>query len=169
MLKNKSFLKGLGWGFIAGAVLLQMMITVKDAGGTAEPGAKEPELTAKLVKEKAAALHLKVYDADEKVYTQGELDDTVNKAVEKAKADAAAAGGTPPAAAPKQVTVYIVEGMPAVAVVDLLYKTGIVVDRMALEQTINSGQLSGKIRAGLYTFGLNEKIEDVIAKLTTPP
>ncbi|WP_438446922.1 hypothetical protein [Gorillibacterium sp. sgz5001074] len=169
MFKNRSFLKGLGSGFIAGALLLQIMIMVREVDNRVpqtEQGTR-PEVTAEVIKQRAAEFNLKVYDKNEKVYDQKQLDDTVAKAVAAAKAEGAGApAGTQ---GPKQVTVYILEGMPATNVVDLLYKSGIIVDRQALETTIIEGQYTSKLRAGLYTFNLNEKIEDVIAKLTAPP
>lgn len=170
MLKNRSFLKGLGSGFIAGALLLQIMIFVRDVDQrVTETGPNgEPAVTADWIKEKAGEFNLKVYDKNAKVYDQPQLDEAVAKAVEKAKAEAGAAApaGTP---APKQINIYIMEGMPAVQVVDYLHRSGVIVDRQAFQQAITQGQYTSKIRAGLYTFGLNEKIEDVIAKLTTPP
>lgn len=170
MLKNRSFLKGLGSGFIAGALLLQIMIIAGDVNNRvpAPAGEGSPALTAELVKEKAGELGLKVYDKNAKLYDQAQLDDAVAKAVEKARAEAAAAAPAPTAGS-KQINVYIMDGMPAVQVVDYLHRSGVIVDRQAFERTLIQGQYTSKIRAGLYTFGLNEKIEDVIAKLTTPP
>lgn len=173
MLKNRSFLKGLGSGFIVGAMLLQLMLMVRDAdsriarpGEPASPAPEpEPKLTAQLVKDKAESLNLQVYDKGIVLYDQKQLDDAVHKAVEAAKAEAAAA----PSTGPKQVNVFITAGMTAVQVADYLNRSGIVADRLAFEQAIKSRQLTDNIRSGLYTFSLNEKVDDVIAKLITPP
>jgi hypothetical protein len=166
VLKNRSFLKGLGSGFIAGAMLLQLMLMVRDADSRiAQPEeAPKVELTAKLVKEKADSLNLQVYDKGIALYDQKQLDAAVQKAMEAARAEAGAAP-----AGPKQINIYIPVGMTAVKVVEYLYLSGVVVDRLAFEQAINQRQLSDKIRSGLYTFNLNEKLEDVIVKLTTIP
>lgn len=172
MLKNRSFLKGMGTGVIVGAMLLQLMLLVQDTkdrvnlpDNTADKPA-QAELTAELVREKAASLNLQVFDKGIKLYNQAQLEETVNKAVEAAKAEAAAAL---PAPGPKQVTVYITPGMTAVQVVDYLYQSGVIVDRLAFQTAISQQQATASIRSGLYTFNLNESIPDVIAKLTTVP
>lgn len=166
MLNNRSFLKGLGSGCIAGAILLQLMVMVRDADTKiAEPGAPaKVELTAQLVKEKAHELNLQVYDKGVVLYDQKQLDAAVSKAAEAARAEAGAAP-----AGPKQVTVFITAGMTAGQVVDYLYRSGVIVDRVALETAIGQRKLTDKIRSGLYTFNLNENMEDVLAKLTTVP
>ncbi|OBZ18355.1 hypothetical protein A8L34_01850 [Bacillus sp. FJAT-27264] len=61
MMKNRSFLLGLGSGLVAGALLLQVMIS-----GNAAPLTKEQVLKG------AAQLNLKVSDESGKLLTQGE-------------------------------------------------------------------------------------------------
>lgn len=172
MWKNRSFLKGLGIGFIVGAILLQLMITVREtdkriqdsarnqapAGQTADPAAE-----IKAIKDKAAALGLQVFDKDVKLYAQPEADELVKKAVDAALQQPGAAPTAPP-----KVTIFIYAGMTAANVADYLHRSGVIADRSGFEQELAQSQLESKIRSDLYTFNLNESINDVIAKITTP-
>lgn len=135
MWKNKHFLKGLGIGLIAAAVLLQLMLTVKQAdSGTLN-----------------------------KMYSQEQLDEAVRKAVKEEK---------PPEptkeAPPEKVTVYIYDKMSAANVADYLNRSGIIADRDAFQNELSARNLEGKIRSNLYSFHLNENIEEVIKAITPP-
>lgn len=169
MWKNKLFLKGLGIGLITAAILLQLMLTVKqaDQGITKLPAQAQAEsigLDTETIKKKAEAAGLKVYEKDTKIYTQEQLDDAVRKAADTAKPPETARE-----APGKQVTVYIYQGMTAVNVADYFFQSGVISNRDAFQNGLLKGKLEGKIRNGSYTFNLNENIEDVIHKLTTPP
>lgn len=169
MRKNKPFQYGLGTGMIAGALLLQLMISAKGAGTPVlpEPGTPSPapQLTAQEVRQKADALNLQVYDKGIKLYKQNELDDAVAKAAAAAKAEEAAKTQ----ASAKEITVFITEGMSASMVSDYLFRSGVVSDKLAFEDALRSNQLNTKIRSGLYSFGVNHDIQDVVARLTTIP
>ncbi len=169
MRKNKPFQYGLGTGMIAGALLLQLMISAKGAGTTAlpEPGipSPAPQLTAQEVRERADALNLQVYDKGVKLYKQNELDDSVAKAVAAARAEEAAKVQAPA----KEITVFITEGMSASMVSDYLFRSGVVSDKQAFDEALRSNQLNTKIRSGLYSFGVNHNIQDVVNRLTTIP
>jgi hypothetical protein len=171
--KNRPFQKGLGTGLIAGALLLQVMISVQNTKITPpEDSAVEPSpasqttITAQLVKEKADSLNLQVFDKGEKLYKQNELDDAVSKAAAAAKAEAESKA---PAAAQQQVSVFITEGMSAANVADYLFRSGVITDKAAFEQTMKQNQLTSKIRVGLYTFNLNHNAQEVMTQITTPP
>lgn len=171
MRKNKPFQYGLGTGMIAGALLLQLMISAKGEGTPALPGpgtpSPSPQLTAQEVRDKADALNLQVYDKGIKLYKQNELDDSVAKAVAAARAEEAAkAQNQAPA---KEITVFITEGMSASMVSDYLFRSGVVSDKQAFDEALRSNQLNTKIRSGLYSFGVNHNIQDVVARLTTIP
>lgn len=171
MRKNKPFQYGLGTGMIAGALLLQLMISAKGAGTPTLPPpatpSSTPQLTAQEVREKADGLNLQVYDKGVKLYKQNELDDAVAKAVAAARAEEAAKAQTQAPA--KEITVFITEGMSASMVSDYLFRSGVVSDKQAFEEALRSNQLNTKIRSGLYTFGANQKIQDVVSRLTTIP
>lgn len=169
MQKNKPFQYGLGTGMIAGALLLQLMISAKGAGTPVlpEPGipSSAPQLTAQEIRDKADALNLQVYDKGIKLYKQNELDDSVSKAVAAARAEEAAKAQAPG----KEITVFITEGMSASMVSDYLFRSGVVSDKQAFDEALRSNQLNTKIRSGLYSFGANHNIQDVVARLTTLP
>ncbi len=173
MRKNKPFQYGLGTGMIAGALLLQLMISAKGAGTPAlpEPGAPSsaPQLTAQEVRERADALNLQVYDKGIKLYKQNELDDSVSKAVAAARAEEAAKAQTQTQAPAKEINVFITEGMSASMVSDYLFRSGVISDKQAFDEALRSNQLNTKIRSGLYSFGVNHNIQDVVARLTTIP
>jgi alkaline phosphatase len=156
---------------IAGALLLQLMISAKGAGTPAlpEPGAPSPapQLTAQEVREKADTLNLQVYDKGIKLYKQNELDNSVAKAVAAARAEEAAKAQTQAPA--KEINVFITEGMSASMVSDYLFRSGVVSDKQAFDEALRSNQLNTKIRSGLYSFGVNHNIQDVVARLTTIP
>lgn len=173
MLKNRPFQKGLGTGLIAGALLLQIMISVKDHT-TVPPAEQTPapaktEITAELVKEKADSLHLQVYDKGVKLYGQKELDDAVAKAAADAKAEAEAKAKTAPVQTPgpKQINIYITPGMTAGDVGEALLKSGVIADRGAFEQALQESKLTYSIRVGLYTFHENHDLQDILKQLTT--
>ncbi|MNC31035.1 hypothetical protein D3C75_793390 [compost metagenome] len=169
MRKNKPFQYGLGTGMIVGALLLQMMISAKGAGtaplqeaGTPTPA---PQLTVQQVREKADSLNLQVFDKGIKLYKQNELDDTVAKAVAAARAEEAAKVQAPA----KEITVFITEGMSATMVSDYLFRSGVISDKQAFDEALRANQLNTKIRSGLYSFGMNHNIQDVVTRLTTLP
>jgi hypothetical protein len=164
--KNRPFQKGLGTGFIAGALLLQLMINAQGSGleqqdDTAAPPA-EVQLTAQMVRERAESLHLQVYDKGINLYDQEYVNKAVAEASDAARKEAAAAK-------PEQVTVFITAGMSARNVADYLFRSGVVADKAGFEQALSQNQLTVKIRTGLYTFSLNHDVPDILAQLTTPP
>lgn len=172
MWRNRSFLKGLGIGFIVGAILLQLMITVQETDKRIQESALQPSpagqkadpaADVKGIKDKAAALGLQVFDKDVKVYNQSEVDELVKKAADAALQQQEAAPSAPP-----KVTVFIYADMTASNVADYLNRSGVIADRAAFEKELLQNRLASKIRSDLYTFNLNENIHDVIAKITTP-
>lgn len=170
MRKNRPFQYGLGTGIIAGALLLQLMISAK---GTVVPPLQDigtpsptPQLTAQAVRERADALNLQVYDKGVKLYKQNELDDAVAKAVAAARAEEAAKVQAAPA---KEIAVLITEGMSASMVSDYLFRSGVITDRQAFDEALRASQLNTKIRSGLYSFTAGHNIQDVVDRLTTIP
>src|SRR5690606_24115781 len=84
VFKNKRFLIGLGSGLIAGAILLQLMNVAASGTGTIslpEDSGNEVMTVEELT---AMAEHLgyKVYEIDEKLYTQMEVDELLRSANE---------------------------------------------------------------------------------------
>ncbi|MNC24852.1 hypothetical protein D3C75_729200 [compost metagenome] len=91
----------------------------------------------------------------------------MSKAVAAARAEEAAKVQTQAPA--KEITVFITEGMSASMVSDYLFRSGVVSDKQAFDEALRSNQLNTKIRSGLYSFGVNHNIQDVVARLTTIP
>lgn len=172
MWKNKPFQKGLGTGLIAGALLLQLMITVGDSAPVIPEDGEQPpaptDLTAQMVIEQADALNLQVFEKGIKLYRQQELDDAVVQAAAAAKAEGKAEAEAE-SRADNEVTVFITAGMSAANVADYLFRSGVVADRSLFEQTMKEKRLNTSIRTGLYTFQVGHDMDDVIAQLTTPP
>jgi hypothetical protein len=164
VFKNRAYLSGLGLGLIVGALLLQLMFVVAqadqkpDARAPAAPGPAD-ELEPKKLKE-AASRYFQVFEKDEKVYTQAEVDKKVREAQ-------AQNGGAAPAA-DKKIAVYVSKGLIATEVAELLYRSGVVADRNAFEKMLTDQQITNKIQVGYHVFEGNPDMQQVINTLLMP-
>jgi hypothetical protein len=166
LFKNRAMMSGIGIGLIAGAILLQVMLAAKGAGAAPSvPSGKVPpdEMDPKQLKE-AAAKYYQVYEKNEKVYTQTEVDKKVQEAL-KAQPNQGAAAAP---AAGKKVAVYISPGLVASQVAELLYRCGVVADRNAFEKLLNEQQITSKIQVGYHIFEGTPDPQQVIDTLLTP-
>jgi cell division protein YceG involved in septum cleavage len=75
------------------------------------------------------------------------------------------AGKTSTPTASKQIAVYISQGLVASQVADLLYHSGVIVDRNAFEKLLNDQQISNKIQVGYHVFSGVTDPQQVIATL----
>ncbi|MFC0214367.1 hypothetical protein ACFFK0_18200 [Paenibacillus chartarius] len=167
MFKNRTLIMGIGIGLIVGALLLQIMIVAKEPGSaSAAPGTTEmpqaDEMSQQQVKE-LASRYFNVYDKNEKMYTQAELDAKVQEAL-KAQPQAPA---PQPAAVEKKVSVYISSGLIATQVAELLYRSGVVADRFAFEKMLTDQKITDKIQSGYHEFVGNPDPQAVIGVLTS--
>ncbi|MBP1155978.1 MULTISPECIES: hypothetical protein [unclassified Paenibacillus] len=163
MLNNKSLLTGLGAGLILGAVLLQLMNTVSS---TAVPGPNLEELNLTELKE-LASVHFQVYDEDQKVYDQAQLDALVLQKLQQEKEKQAA---EPQPAAPepvKETYIYVASGLRAGNVADMLMRSGVITDRKAFEDEMRAKRLNDKIVPGVHVFKSPVELSEVIVNLTT--
>jgi hypothetical protein len=165
MRNHRSLMSGLGLGLIIGAMLLQMMNAIASPAPKT-PSPTEQEMTPQELKS-SASKYYQVFEKDEKVFTQPQVDGLVQQrlAEELAKAPAAAAP-----TATRETYVYVSKGMVAMQVADMLYQSGIITDRKAFEDQMNTQQLTGKIVPGIHVFKGPAPMElgQVIANITTP-
>lgn len=196
MIKNRSFMFGLGTGLIAGALLLQLMIS-----GGAAPLTKE-----ELVRE-AAKLNLTVTDPAAEL--QGSTEQTGEAgAPEGNEASSSPSSSPSPAASPQAVAqpsnaaapsepavpsqpvqsagtaaapetpatpqaaesgavaVHIPAGSTLTEAAQLLVQAGVVQDQSEFLQTAISRKINAKIQYGSYNFTKGESVNSIIDKLT---
>ncbi|WP_426447051.1 hypothetical protein ACP26L_24025 [Paenibacillus sp. S-38] len=167
MLKNKSLLYGLGIGLMAGALLLELMNTVANPQ-TSMPAA-DP-LDKAQVKE-LALQYFKVYEKEEAVYDQTQLDQTVQQKVEEERQKLAAAQPAPaPAPAPadalKEIYIYVAPGIVVSQVGDMLVTSGVIADKNAFLTEMNNRGLNEKVKIGVLAFKGPQTLEQVLAAVT---
>ncbi|AFC31850.1 hypothetical protein PM3016_5128 [Paenibacillus mucilaginosus 3016] len=166
MLKNKSLLYGLGLGLMAGALLLELMNTV------ANPQTVMPQEAAPLDKaqiKELALQHFKVYEKEEAVYDQAQLDQTVQQKVEEERQKLAAAQPAPapaPADAVKETYIYVFPGTVVSQVGDMLVTSGVIADKNAFLTEMNNRGLNEKVKIGVHVFKGPQTLDQVLAAIT---
>lgn len=199
MLKNRTFMLGMGTGMIAGALLLQLAIIGQ---GQSQGADASRELTREEVETAAQRLGLQVSDSTEPLMTEEQWR---QKAIEKGSktpeepaapdsADAASAPkvpqqpqtGNPETAAPLMgnkvqapekpaapeappIRYRIVPGSNLSSVAKGLQKAGVIADADAFQKAANEQKINTKIRSGTYSFREGETFSSIITKITTPP
>jgi hypothetical protein len=167
MLNNKSLLYGLGIGLIIGAILLQLMTIANPAAANLTSSSKTAiasELDRTQLKE-AAAKYYQVFENDQKMYSQAQVDTIVQQKI-KEETDKHAAAQQPPSAA-KETYVYISTGLNAGNVGELLFRSGVITDRKAFDDIMAQQQLNGKIVVGVHSFKIPSDLNTVITKITS--
>ncbi|NOU93403.1 hypothetical protein GC093_09255 [Paenibacillus sp. LMG 31456] len=168
MPTNKSLLYGLGTGLIAGALLLQLMNLATSPGKQQGIAANNPvspsEMDRQQLKE-AASKYYKVYENDQKLYNQAQVDTIVQQ---KLKEEQDKAPAVAPAPSPvKETYIYVYDGQSAGIVADMLVKSGVITDRAAFEELMAKQQLNAKIIAGVHVFKGTLDLSQVVTNLTT--
>lgn len=161
MFKNRLFLNGLGIGLIIGALLLQLMNAVPSAGKEADSpqqsGNATPLMDLNEIKSRAGELGLRIIEKDQKVYTQAEL----NNQVEKSKQEAIQS------ASPHTRWAFAISGgMSSSQIADMLLSLQIIEDQNAFEEELKSQSLESKIRAGIYIFDEKPPLIELIHRIT---
>ncbi|SFS48267.1 hypothetical protein [Paenibacillus sp. 453mf] len=198
MIKNRSFLIGLGTGIAAGALILQLaLIGQGQAGG--QPTQDLSTLSREELQEAAEELELKVYDASAEVMTEEEW--TEARAGEQAQDNSTLSGtnsgntsssGGPAVSVPEQpdqpeapentnapnpagepvpgtVSYRVINGATLNDVADNLLSLRVIEDRDAfVEEAINQG-INRKIQVGTFEFTEGESIDSIISKLISGP
>ncbi|MEK5058754.1 MULTISPECIES: hypothetical protein [unclassified Paenibacillus] len=198
MIKNRSFLLGLGTGIAAGALILQLaLIGQGQAGG--DQTLDLSTLTREQVQEAADELELKVYDASAEVMTEEEW--TEAKAEERAQGSSTSSSdnsgknpssdgpvaSTPeqpdqPAApensqapkpadepAPGTISYRVINGATLNDVADHLSSLRVLDNRDAFIEEARKQKINNKIQVGSYEFTEGESIDSVISKLISGP
>jgi len=166
VLKNRSYLLGIGTGIIVGALLLQVMSVRASAPGKA--GLALDEMDPQKLKEEAAKYY-QVFDLGTKLYTQAEVDASVQKKV-KEETDKLAA--VKPQDQPKTETVvrtvvYVQPNLDATAVSELLVKSGLITDRKAFATELQKQGGNTKLQVGFHVFEGQIDMQQVVSNLIT--
>lgn len=198
MIKNRSFLLGLGTGIAAGALILQLALI-----GQGQAGGHETQdlsaLTREELQEAAEELELKVYDASAEVMTEEEW--TEAKAEEQAQGNSTSSstnsGNTassedPEASTPEQpeqpaapensqapkpadkpapgtISYRVINGATLNDVADHLSSLRVLENRNAFIEEAKKQKINKKIQIGTYEFTEGESIDSVISKLISGP
>lgn len=198
MIKNRSFLLGLGTGIAAGALILQLaLIGQGQAGG--DQTLDLSTLTREQVQEAADELELKVYDASAEVMTEEEW--TEARAEEQAQGNSTSSSANsgkkpssdgPDASTPEQpdqpaapensqapkpadkpapgtISYRVINGATLNDVADHLSSLRVLDNRDAFIEEARKQKINNKIQVGSYEFTEGESIDSVISKLISGP
>jgi hypothetical protein len=172
VFKNKGFLYGLGLGLILGASLLQLMnfAVIDDKTLTNETQTSSPSITPSTAP-LASIAPIATVKATKPTETTNNPDAPSSTTVSTPAITKTEIPTTPkPVAAvtnPSDTTVLIVKGMTSSEVSSLLFDKGIITDQKAFDKELSQLKLTRIIRIGNYRFLPDEKVEDIINKITT--
>ncbi|MBP1961080.1 endolytic transglycosylase MltG [Paenibacillus aceris] len=166
MLKNRSYVLGIGTGIIVGALLLQIMLVRASAPGQSRLALDE--MDPKKLKEEAAKYY-QVFDINTKMYTQAELDTTVQKKVQEETDKLAAAKSQEPTKVETvhRTVIYVQPNLDATAVAELLVKSGLITDRKAFASELVKQGGNTKLQVGFHVFEGQMDMEKVVTNLIT--
>lgn len=190
MIKNRSFLMGLGTGIALGALILQLALIGQGASATYDKTLSREEL-----EEQAELLNLKVYDLNEKVMTeeewtssksdgsstlQGEPDPADDSLEQPADPEVELPEESEEPEEPTSektssadensdmVTYRVIQGATLNDVADHLSTLHVIQDKAAFLKEAKRQKINTKIQTGTYEFKQNESISSVIQKITAP-
>ncbi|WP_127580666.1 hypothetical protein [Paenibacillus koleovorans] len=182
MLKNRTFIIGLGIGLIAGAVLLQLLWIADPERNEATAEQTGLPMTQQQLALEAERLQLKVVPKDQIAYTTAQIEEIKRRAIEDDKAKSAATTPSPtssnaasststpvPTVQPTALMVYIPDKLDATSVAHLLVQYKVLQEPNALIDLLLQRGLTEKIRYGNYTFDKLNDAEDVMKKITAGP
>lgn len=166
MLRNRSYILGIGTGIIVGALLLQMMSVRASAPG--KSGLALDEMDPQKLKEEAAKYY-QVFDLGTKMYTQAELDASVQK---KGKEEVDKLAAAKPQEQPKvdtiiRTVIYVQPSLDATAVSELLVKSGLISDRKAFATELEKQGGNTKLQVGFHVFEGPMDMQKVVSNLIT--
>jgi hypothetical protein len=170
VLTNKSLLYGLGIGLIIGALLLQLMNITKPP--TMKPDLIKDSATFdgadRVQLKEAAKKYYQVFENDQKLLTQSQVNALVEQKIKEEKDKYLAAPQLQPVVEPvKETYIYISNGLNAGNVADLLVQSGVVTDRKAFEDLMSQQQLNARIVSGVYVFNSPFELPRVVSTITT--
>ncbi|WP_454190598.1 hypothetical protein [Paenibacillus sp. Marseille-Q7038] len=185
MMKNRSFLMGLGIGIAVCALILQLALIGQ---GAAEGNAKNV-LSRTDIEEQAKTMNLKVYDVNQEVMTEEEWAELKEEGAGSEEKESGAATATVPPDKPKvpqnetpdepkqptsekttEIVKYkVIQGATLNDVADHLSSLHVIQDRDAFLKEANRQKINRKIQTGTYEFQQNESTRSIIKKITTAP
>ncbi len=188
MFKDRFFLNGLGIGMIIGALLLQLMnvsAVPKDnmAAANVDDSGKPAERIIAM-KQNLQSLGFKIYDQGEKLYTQEQLDQAIERE-KSGRPNRTVQSPTPePTTSPsmaaslnsessstdtqKPVWSFVIpQGMGSDQLGDLLVEKKFIEDKETLSAELNKRHLEASIRAGNYVFDHKPSLSALIQAITS--
>lgn len=166
-MSKKLYWTGLGSGMIAGALLLQLTLTVSDHADlpAAEPQDHQVKLYTEAEMEEVLATRLK------------EAMDKLEPATPTQEPAAEQPGESTPEPEPaepqiqieKQTVLYVAYRMSAEDVADMLHKSGLIADPVAFLAEMKNRKLTGKIRTGVHLFEGEPTEDEIFENLTSSP
>lgn len=166
MFRNRTFLLGVGTGVVVGALLLQMM-SVR-AGAPGQTGLTLDEMDPQKLKEEASKYY-QVYDKSTKMYTQAEVDASIQEKVKEETNKLAAAKPTeqPKVERVQRTVIYVQPNLDATAVGELLVKSGLITDRKAFADELAKQGGNTKLQVGFHIFEGQMDMKQVVTNLLT--
>ena len=177
MIKNRSFLMGLGIGITACAFVLQLALI----GQGAAEGNEKNVLSRSELEEQAKTLNLKVYDAQDEVMTEEEWTglqaegaiSEQTKEPQNEKPDEpkqpTSEKTTEPAESTEIVKYKVIQGATLNDVANHLSSLHVIQDLDAFLKEANRQKINRKIQTGTYEFEQNESTSSIIKKITSAP
>ncbi|MBD7967248.1 hypothetical protein [Paenibacillus gallinarum] len=189
MMKNRSFLMGLGIGIAACALILKLALIGQ---GAAEGNVKNL-LSRTDLEEQAKTMNLKVYDVNEEVMTEEEWAELKGEGARSEETESDAATDSPekpkvpqnetpekpkqptsekttePTNSTEVVKYKVIQGATLNDVADHLSSLHVIQDLDAFLKEANRQKINRKIQTGTYEFQQNESTNSIIKKITTAP
>lgn len=198
MIKNRTFMMGLGSGLVIGAVLLQLMWI-----GQGTTASQTQELTKEQLVAAAEALDMQVVEGSDELLTAEQWEEKkLGEGGESEGADPAQKTGTEkpeapeqpkkpepgeekkqesprvvtnpakpktPAKAEAQIKVNIISGNNLSDVANSLMNAGVIDNKQAFITKATESKINTKILSGTYSFTAGESYNSIITKITTKP
>lgn len=177
MFKNRLFLSGLGVGLILGAILLQIMNSMNNAGSRKELIYTQSQFDAALEKQlKEAKLKMNqtitpsATPTDLKSGSASPTPSPIPSATPKLSELPKPTNSSPESPKPPEIkkSITIIEGMTSIEVTNLFFNNGIISDKEAFLAEIMKHQLERKMQIGSYSFDSSAKIVDMVKTISTP-
>lgn len=197
MIKNRTFMMGLGSGLVIGAVLLQLMWI-----GQGTTASETQELTKEQLVAAAEALDMQVVEGSDELLTAEQWEEKkLGEGGESEGAEPAQKTGTEkpeapeqpkkpepgeekkqesprvtnpakpktPAKAEAQIKVNIPSGNNLSDVANSLMNAGVIDNKQAFITKATENKINTKILSGTYSFTAGESYNSIITKITTKP
>jgi hypothetical protein len=155
MLRNRTYLFGLGTGFIIAAVVLQLVYEA-DKVSFAETEESQAPIGLERLQEEAERLGYALYEQDKPLFTAEEVENRIQEALKKEP--------------PQQKRSYafsIGSGTDVSTIAYMLVEMGLIDDWRAFMDEIKSRGLADKMQARYYIFEEKPDMKRLITELTS--